>query len=120
MIILSKNSLNEFTIDAYSLRLDFTTPTICFFEFINDQQKKLFEVTLTDISPFIESYNTFELDLSSVLTDMTKEGDYEYKVFDTEDKDNLVANGKMHLKGADRNNKTNEITTGNNKIYDDK
>ena len=120
MIILNKNSLNEFTIDAYSLRTDFTAPTTYYFEFINDQQKELFEITLTDISPYIESYNTFELDLSTQLLAMTKEGDYEYKVYDTADKDNLVANGKMRLFGALRPNKTNEITTGDNKIYEDK
>lgn len=120
MLLLTKNSANEFTIDAYSLRADFSAITIYYFEFIHDQQKELFEVTLTDISPYIESYNMFELDLSAVLTTMTKEGDYEYKVFDTIDKDNLVANGKMRLFGTLRPNKTNEITTGNNKIYDDK
>ena len=120
MLLLTKNSLNEFTIDAYSLRNDFTDLRTYYFEFINDQQKELFEITLTDISPYIESYNTFELDLSTQLQTMTKEGDYEYKVYDTADKNNLVANGKMRLFGALRPNKTNEITTGDNKIYEDK
>lgn len=120
MIILNKNSNNTFTIDAYSLRTDFTAPTVCYFEFINDQEQRLFEITLTDISPYIESYNTFELDLTTELPNMVYEGDYEYKVFDTSDKDNLVAIGKMTLKGAPRDNATNEITTGDNDIYEDK
>ena len=120
MIILNKNSNNTFTIDAYSLRADFTDPTIYYFEFINDQQRELFEITLTDVSPFIESYNTFELDLTTELPNMVYEGDYEYKVYDTSDKDNLVAIGKMTLKGTPRANSTNEITTGNNDIYEDK
>ena len=116
MLLLTKNSLNEFTIDAYSLRNDFTAPTVCYFEFINDQEQRLFDITLTDISPFIESYNTFELDLTTQLTDMVYEGDYEYKVYDTAGKDNLVAIGKMTLKGTPRDNATNEITTGDNNI----
>ncbi len=117
MLYLTLNSQNEIVLDCSP---NTAIDSLFYFEFIHDQQKKLFEITLEDQSQYPESYNVFELDLSVDLLDMVKRGDYEYKVYDAVDKDNMVAIGKMKLVGTDRPNKTNNITTGNNKIHNDR
>jgi hypothetical protein len=117
MINLTLNQLNTFALDLFPLRK--TQGSDYWFEFKHDQQKKLFEIVLTDVSVAPISYQLFELDLAVDLQNMTFTGDYEYKVFDSVQKDNLVGIGKMKLVGQPRANKTNQIITGDNKIHNE-
>jgi hypothetical protein len=117
MITLAINSSNTFVVDCSP---NVAVDGIFYFEFIHDQQQTLFEITLEDNSPYPDSYNLFILDLTTELQSMVKLGDYEYKIYDSEDKDNLVAIGKMVLTAPPREEKTNEVTTGNNKIHEDR
>lgn len=116
MIALTKNSVNQFTLDCSP---NVNTSGIFYFEFTHLQQRRVFDLELEDLSPFPNSFNLFELDLPTDEPDMTKTGDYEYKVFDTPQKENIVAIGFAVLSDAPRDNKVNQVATGNNKIHED-
>lgn len=118
MINLELNTVNEFVLDLFPIRK--TIGKDYYFEFRHDQQKKLFEIILMDLSPFEKSYQLFSLDLTTELQNMVFRGDYEVKVFDSATKENMVHIGKMKLTGVPRDNKTNVVATGNNKIHNDR
>lgn len=117
MIQLVKNTTNQIYLNVANLRevegFDY------FFTFVHEQEKKEYEITLTDVSSYNYRYSKFALILPTDL-DLKKEGDYCYRVYEDDTRANLLAIGMAHVDGTPRDNNTYEATTGNNKIYDDK
>lgn len=117
MIQLTKNSSNEIRLNIANLRdaegFDY------YFTFTHEQERKEYDITLSDTSSYNYRYSKFDIVLPTDL-DLVKEGDYCYRVYEDDSRSNLLAIGKAHLQGSARSNSINQTTTGNNKIYDDK
>ena len=117
MIWLKKNSVNTFVCTASDLRLN--EGDSFYLEFVHDQEKKVYSITLNNISDFPYRYDKFSITLPDDLA-LKFEGDYRYYIYENDTKENLLEVGKMTLEGEPRDNKTNNVATGDNYIHDDK
>jgi len=116
MIYFHKASSNNFFIRVADLREN--VGTTYYFTFKHDQQKKEFAINLEDSSQYSYRYSKFTLVLPADLPDMKMVGEYQFKCFEDNTRENLLYTGKMKLIGTPRVEAINEVITGDNIIYD--
>jgi hypothetical protein len=116
MIYFHKDSTNVFYVRVAELREN--VGNTYHFTFYHDQQKKLLSINLVDTSSFSYRYSEFTLTLPADLVDMKIVGEYQYKIYEDDTKTNLLYVGKMKLVATPRANVVNNVTIGDNKIYD--
>jgi hypothetical protein len=83
-----------------------------FIVFTHEQQQKEYSAEITDTSSFSYRYSLFTVDLP-----FEHIGDYEYKIYENNTKENLLEVGKMHLTDEPIEPIINNIDISNNIIH---
>lgn len=124
MIVLEKDTVNEFTATCY----EFITLTSPYYlvTFTDEMTNKEYKIVLTDTSEHPSRYQLFTLTLPADVSTMTNTGYYRYEIREQASSTNLnpdlsgdiVEEGRMKLKGTGITESIPDPTGDENSVHE--